>query len=422
MIFCGRAQYNKKVDSEPKMAYYFGNQFRYRKDSSMFPRLLTLPSEYSFFLLGPRSVGKSTLLQSLFTEDTSIHINLLLPSEEMRFMRNPETLIDIVRAMPAHKTHIIIDEIQKIPKLLDVVHFLIESSCKYFVMSGSSARKLKHGGANLLAGRAFMYSLHSLSAFEYEAQFSLEKALHWGTLPKVILLPNDELKQQYLRAYAHTYLKEEIWVEQFIKNLEPFRCFLEVAAQMNGKIINYSRISRDVHVDDKTVKNYYSILEDTLIGFHLNAFHHSFRKQLTKQPKFYFFDLGVTRALANLLTISLHPQTSMYGEAFEHFIICECVKLANYFHRDYRMSYLKTKDDVEIDLIVERPGKSLLLIEIKSAKDVTRDSLARFFKISLDMHDSEAICLCNDRYEKKYDHVHVLPWQEGLTRFFMPIE
>ena len=141
---------------------------------------------------------------------------------------------------------------------------------------------------------------------------------------------------------------------------------------MDGKIINFHKIALDVGVDDKTVKKYYSILEDTLIGFFLEAFQHSVRKRLSSKPKFYFFDVGVARSVSRMLTIQLLPKTTLYGDAFKHFIILECMKLASYYNNDYRFSYLMIKDDVEIDLVVERPGKSLLLIEIKSSDNVSK--------------------------------------------------
>ena len=218
--------------------------------------------------------------------------------------------------------------------------------------------------------------------------------------------------------YAHTYLKEEIWGEQFIKNLDPFRRFLEVAAQTNGKIVNFSNVARDVGGSDKTIQNYYSLLEDTLIGFFLDAYHGSIRKRLNKQPKFYLFDTGVARALASLATVPLTKQTHEYGNVFEHFIILECVRLADYYRLDYRFSYLRTKDDVEIDLIVERPGKSLLCIEIKSARHIVERDLATFLRISLELGGAECVCICDEEFPKKIDHVNVLPWRMALEKYF----
>ncbi|HEV2613635.1 MAG TPA: AAA family ATPase [Gammaproteobacteria bacterium] len=383
----------------------------------MFQRLLVLPQKRSYFLFGARNTGKSTLVNLQYPE-SSFLINLLGSDEEARFARDPDELYRVVTKLPETTTHVIIDEVQKAPKLLDVVQRLMTETKKYFVMTGSSARKLKHGGANLLAGRAFVYHLFPMSWLELGDAFELDHMLRWGSLPEIFKCHSDSERQGFLSAYAHTYLKEEISAEQLVRQLDPFRRFLEVAAQCNGKVINFANMSRDVGVDDKTIKSYYSILEDTLIGFFLEPFHTSFRKRLSAKPKFYFFDPGVVRALARLSSVPLMPQTSGYGDAFEHFIILECFRLAAYFNREFRFSYLRTPSDSEIDLIVERPGKPLLCIEIKSAENVTPESLRAFINLTKDIPGSEAICLCKDRYAKKIEHVSVLPWKEGIKEYF----
>lgn len=385
----------------------------------MLNRLLKLPKKQSFFVFGARGCGKSTLLDAEFSPKTTLFITLLDPVTEDRFARNPGELKAIIEALPKNITHVVIDEIQKQPRLLDVIHELIEKTSLYFLLTGSSARKLKYGGANLLAGRAFVYHLYPFSYLEVKELFDLQQALQFGMLPRLFSFETDEERILFLQAYALTYLKEEIWAEQLTKKLDAFRKFLEVAAQCNGKIINYSNIARDVGVDDKTIKEYFSILEDTLIGYILEPFQHSFRKRLSQKPKFYYFDVGVTRALARQLSLSLLPTTSAYGDTFEHFIILECMKLASYYYSEYRFSYLKTKDDAEIDLIVERPGKSLLCIEIKSSINVTSESLQSFLILTREMPDCEAICFSNDTYAKKIEHATVLPWQEGIKQYFV---
>ena len=210
-------------------------------------------------------------------------LNLLDPVMEERLIRNPKLLIEMVNAAGKSINHVFIDEVQKIPKLLDLVHLLIETTSLKFILTGSSARKLKHGGANLLAGRAFVYNLYPFSFFEIN-NLSLKQVLEWGLLPKIFHLRSKDEKTRFLQSYAYTYLKEEIWAEQFIENLDPFN--------------------------------------------------HFFRKRLNGKPKFYFFDTGVVRALRNILNVSLEESTSLYGETFEHFIILECIKLANYFRSD----------------------------------------------------------------------------------------
>lgn len=384
----------------------------------MLNRLLKLPKKQSFFVFGARGCGKSTLLETDFSCQTTLFITLLDPQTEDRFARNPGELKAMIDAMPPEVTHVVIDEIQKQPRLLDVVHELIEKTSLYFLLTGSSARKLKYGEANLLAGRAFVYHLYPFSYLELKELFDMQQALQFGMLPRLFSFEADEERILFLQAYALTYLKEEIWAEQLTKKLDAFRKFLEVAAQSNGKIINYSNIARDVGVDDKTIKEYFSILEDTLIGYILEPFQHSFRKRLSQKPKFYYFDIGVSRALARQLSLPLLPGTSAYGDAFEHFIILECMKLANYFYTEYRFSYLRTKDDAEIDLIVERPGKPLLCIEIKSSANVSSENLQTFMRLSREISDCEAICLSNDSYAKKIEHVTVLPWREGVKKYF----
>lgn len=383
-------------------------------------RILTLPLEYSILLFGARGVGKSTLLEVQFNEVNSVYINLLDLHEEERFLRDPHALIAIVEALPENITHVIIDEVQKIPRLLDVIHLLIESkkSTKCFVLTGSSARKLRSGGSNLLAGRAFVYNLFPFSILELPDGLMLVEFLSWGMLPRVFSLPTAETKEKYLQTYAQVYLKEEIWSEQIIRKLDPFRRFLEVAAQANGKIINYANIARDVGVDDKSVKNYFSILEDTLLGFMLEPYHHSFRKRLKSSPKFYFMDVGVARALARTLTVKPVKSTSYYGDLFEQFIIVECIKLASYYKSEYRFSFLNTGADVEVDLIVERPGEALLLIEIKSSENVREQDLRSMGMIMKDLDNCEAICLSCDRWAKKFGEIKVYPWREGIVKYF----
>lgn len=384
----------------------------------MFPRLLKLTQKRSFFLFGARGTGKSTLLHRNFAEDQTLWCNLLKPEEEDRFLRKPDTLYEMVKALPDSVTHVIIDEIQKVPKLLDIVHLLIGETKQIFVLTGSSARKLKRGGANLLAGRAFVYSLFPLTFIELGNHFNLDFVLQWGSLPEVFRFDDENERTHFLRGYANTYLKEEIWEEHFIRALDPFRKFLEVAAQCNGKIINYSNIARDVGVEDKTIASFFSLLEDTLVGFFLEPFHHSFRKRLSERPKFYFFDLGVVRSLSRRLTIPLVEKTTEYGDAFEHFVILEILRLASYFEPEYRFSYIRTPSDVEVDLVVERPGQPILFIEIKSTHEIEQTDLSAFIRLAKDFGECEAICLSRDRYCKKIDLVTSYFWQDGIKYLF----
>lgn len=385
----------------------------------MIPRLLKLPDDENFFLFGPRGTGKTTLLKNLPFFKNALYINLLKADMENRFSRNPDELAAIIQALPQRTTHVIIDEVQKLPKLLDIVHDLIVDAIpQKFVLTGSSARKLKHGGANLLAGRAFVYHLFPFTYLEISDPLPLNDFLRWGMLPKIFDYMTSEKKQLFLEAYTNTYLKEEIWGEQFIRELEPFRRFLEVAAQANGKIVNFANIAHDVGVSDPTIQKYFSILEDTLLGFFLESFQHSFRKRLSKTPKFYFFDPGVVRALTAQLSLPLMESTRIYGDVFEHFVILQCMQLASYYHREYRFSYLMTKDLAEIDLVVERPGLPVLFIEIKSTNNVQSKHLNTLNKLSRDFGECEPICFSRDPYSKIIDGIQVYPWEQGIKQYF----
>ena len=201
----------------------------------MFERLLQLSQKQSAFLFGARGVGKTTLLKSLPWLQDALMINLLEAKNENQFARNPDALSDIVKALPDTQSFVIIDEIQKVPKLLDIVHNLIETTQKIFILTGSSAKKLRHGGANLLAGRAVLYHLYPFTYLEVEAQFNLFSAVQYGMLPKLFEFTTDLEKQLFLESYVNLYLKEEVWAEKYVRDLAPFRHFLEVAAQCNGK-------------------------------------------------------------------------------------------------------------------------------------------------------------------------------------------
>jgi predicted AAA+ superfamily ATPase len=382
-------------------------------------RLLQLPLYNSFFLFGARNTGKSSLLKHIFTVEQSFWVDLLDPELEEKFIREPNHFKQQVLALDQNIKFVIIDEIQKVPKLLNIVHQLIENTDKIFVMTGSSARKLKYGGANLLAGRAFVYNLFPFTSIELGDDANLNDILRWGSLPAVVYkMQTEEAKGRFLQAYAQNYLKEEIWLEQFIRKIEPFRKFLEVSAQANGKIINIANIAQDVGVDDKTIKQYFNILEDTLMGFMLESYHTSIRKRLHLKPKFYYFDIGVCRALSMMLHNNVEKGTSYYGEVFEHFIILECVRLANYYYPEYRFSYLRTKEDVEIDLIVERPGNKLLCIEIKSSNNIKEDKLTSFRRLVQDLGNAEAICISQESVARKIDEFLILPWQQALKTYF----
>jgi predicted AAA+ superfamily ATPase len=382
----------------------------------MLHRSLSPSKSSSYFLFGPRGTGKTTLVRAIFRPDEAIFIDLLDPAEEDLFARNPGEFEARLRATPTSTAWVVIDEVQKVPRLLDVVHRLIESSEHRFVLTGSSGRKLRRGASNLLAGRAFVYRLHPFTHRELGDAFELEHALRWGTLPRVHELGDSKDKDQYLRAYALTYLKEEIVAEQLVRKLDPFRQFLEVAAQSNGKIVNFSKIAEDVGADTKTIQSYFSILEDTLVGILLPAYAGSIRKRQRSNPKFYFFDPGVKRALDRTLGVPIQEGTYAFGSAFEHFVILEAMRLSDYRANDWAFSYLRTKDDAECDLVIERPGLPTAIVEIKSTRRVRERDTAALQRFVPDFGACEAFCLTQDPHAKKIGDVECFPWQLGLEK------
>ena len=382
----------------------------------MVKRIAQLSQSNSFFILGPRGSGKSTLIKKKYSKN-SLYIDLLEPQTEDRYRLNPESLKQEL-AGKAQIKKVIIDEVQKLPRLLDVAHQLIEEKNIQFILSGSSARKLKRGGANLLAGRAFVFYLHPFTSKELGQSFDLNTALCWGLLPHLFNLKSDSDKEEYLKAYALTYLKEEIQLEQIVRKLSPFRKFLEISAQMNGKVINYTKIARDIGVDTTTVQNYYSILEETLVGFYLNPYHSSIRKSQRLSPKFYLFDTGVCRALKGTLKVPLLSQTYDFGEAFEHFIILEIIKLAEYNRKSWKFFYLLTKEGREIDLIIDRPGETTVCIEIKSSDKVIKSNIQNLIRLGSDIKNSELYCFSRDPIKKQIQNTLCLEWKEGINHIF----
>ncbi|MCB0318622.1 MAG: ATP-binding protein, partial [Bdellovibrionales bacterium] len=383
----------------------------------MIDRLFNPLKSSSYFLFGARGTGKSYLLRHLLSGSPVHYIDLLNSDYYDQLSIRPQSLLEIIAANKDKKI-VIIDEVQKIPSLLDAVHKSLEEmpSIQY-ILTGSSARKLKRGSANMLAGRAAIYELHPLSYLEIDEDFDLNIALSFGSLPKVWDKEmTDEERKDYLRAYARSYLKEEILEEQLIRKLEPFQRFLPIAAQSSGKALNYSKIAADVGVAPQTIQSYFDILEDTLIGYRLSAYHGSVRKQEKQEAKFYLFDLGILSALERTLEVPMVEGTYAFGRRFEHFIIQEIYKLSRYYYPDNQFYHYQTKGGREIDLIIDCPGEKLVLIEIKSKTHIQPDDVRHLNALVDDFPNAKAFCLSRDPIEKKIDKTICFPWKSGIKQ------
>ncbi len=381
----------------------------------MFKRNLRITNSRSFFLFGARATGKSTFVKNLdFLKRRTRYIDLLEPAVEEKYSLNPQILIDELKENSQGYKWVLIDEVQKVPKLLDAVHYLIESTDLKFALTGSSSRKLKRVGANLLAGRAFRNSMFPLTCIEMGKKFSIQFQMNWGSLPEVTQLKSDKERSQYLRTYYETYIREEIVAEQLVRNLNPFRLFLPICMQNETNPLNFTKIAEQTGVDTKTVQNYYDILIDTHLGFYLNSFDRSLRSVQIKAPKFYFFDIGVRRAIEKQLSNPVVQGTSLYGTLFESWFINECYRLNEYGQLDYKFSYFRTKDDAEIDLIIERPDGSIALVEIKSAENVEDRHLKHLNHFQKDFPEAEYICVCNASHARTRGKIKILPWSAAF--------
>lgn len=362
-------------------------------------------------LLGPRGTGKSTWIKQLFPEAQLY--DLLNSGEALRLARNPSAIFDELKILPPN-SWVVIDEIQKVPMLMDEVHRLIENNGLRFVLSGSSARKLRSRGTNLLAGRALLASFFPLVSQEVGERSFSDGSYIYGMLPKALY---SERPQRYLRSYVQTYLKEEIQAEALTRSIGGFSRFLEIAARQNGQTTNVTNIARDAQVARQTVQGYFEILVDTLIGFWLPAWKLKHATKQVAHPKFYFFDAGVCRALSGRLA---YPATEEEkGPLFETWIVHELRAFLSYNELDYPMYYWSSHDKVEVDILIEMQD-CFLALELKSTSYWDKSFNKGLKRIKQDI-DHKPVCLfgvyCGER-ELEVDEIRVLPVSQFLKKLW----
>ncbi|MEA1935058.1 MAG: ATP-binding protein [Thermodesulfobacteriota bacterium] len=364
--------------------------------------LADLLTRKSFFLFGPRATGKSTLIKRQLSETATV-IDLLDSRLYLRLLGSPHDLESIIYS--GHKTGIVvIDEIQRIPELLNEVHRLIENKKITFLLTGSSARKLRRGKANLLAGRVWESRMFPLTWKEI-TDFNLDRFLHYGGLPAVYLsnYPDEELD-----AYVNTYLKEEIMAEGLIRKLPPFSRFLRSIALACGEMINFTKLANDCQVPPSTVTEYVGLLEDTLVGFLLPAWTESRKRKAISTAKFYFFDPGVTHMLAG--TRTLDRNSHLYGKSFEQFIGMEIRAYLSYRRKKYELAYWRSTHGYEVDFLIGMETA----IEVKASQKVSGRDLRGLNVLKEENIFKNYILVSQDPINTRDDNFQALYWEKFL--------
>ena len=375
----------------------------------MIDRYLTLSdaNEDSIFFFGARQTGKTTLLKQLFP--SARYYDLLKSNEFERLSRSPYLLREELQDCPDNEL-VIIDEIQKLPVLLDEVHWLIVNCNLRFILTGSSARKLRRTGVNLLGGRALVNYLFPLVSTELN-DFDLNRALNNGMIPRHYLI-TDASKR--LAGYVGVYLQTEIIQEALVRNLPSFNRFLEAAALTDGEMVVYSNIAADCGVSTVTVKSYFEILADTLFGFYVPAYTKTIKRKLIQAPKFYLFDVGVTNYL--LKRGHLKQGSPEYGHAFEHFIIQELRAYLGYNGKQDALSYWRTGSGIEIDAVL---GDAEVGLEIKSSTEVTGHQLKGLLSFGQDYPNARLIIVSLDLNPRRKDNIEIMPYKDFLKELWL---
>ena len=370
--------------------------------------LTTLLQQKSFFLFGPRATGKTSLIKQELA-DSALVINLLKSDVFLRLSSKPWELEEIINGQGAGvgvgaQKIVVIDEVQKIPALLNEVHRLIEERHITFLLTGSSARKLRYHDVNLLAGRAWEAQLFPLTMQEIP-DFSLERYLQWGGLPTVYLSPNP---QEELIAYIDTYLKQEIQTEALVRKIPAFTRFIQTAALTSGEMLNFTNLASDVGISASTVRGYYQVLQDTLIGFLLPAWTKTVKRKAISMAKFYFFDVGVMHQTLGISTVD--PRSREYGRAFEHFIAMELRAYLSYHRKHLSLSYWRSKNGQEVDFVI---GDDIA-IEVKTASSINSRHLNGLRALKEENICKKYFLISFDKVRRIADNIEIIFWKDFL--------
>jgi predicted AAA+ superfamily ATPase len=360
----------------------------------------------SSFLWGARQTGKSTLLKSIFPGVP--YLDLLLAAEYDRLLRNPSLLIERLD-VPGLKYPVVIDEIQRIPSLLNEIHWLISNRNMQFILSGSSPRNILRSGGNLLGGRALRHELYPLISSEIP-DFDLVKALNNGMLPRHYRAENPH---KLLSAYIGSYLRDEIQAEAKIRNIGSFSRFLEAAAFSNCEMVNYSNIASECGVSSPTIKEYFQILEDTMTGRFLQSYQKKPKRRVILAPKFYYFDIGVANYL--LKRGRIEHGSEAFGKAFEHFIYLELFAHSHYTDLNYPISYWRTASQLEVDFIL---GENEVAVETKSSNMVNPRHLKGLRSFAEEYKVKKSIIVSTDPHPRRIENIDILPWQVFLDKLW----
>ena len=374
----------------------------------MYTRLLKKPIQLnkSFFLFGPRGTGKTTWLRTQFKQ--ALYIDLLESELYNTLLASPDRIEKFIP--PGYKDWIVIDEIQRVPELLNEVHRLIEKYQYKFILTGSSARSLRKKGINLLAGRALTFTMYPLTALELKNDFSLDNSLQYGHLPAITSEPDPH---EFLKTYVTTYLREEVLQEGLTRNLGSFTRFLEIASFSQASVLNISEVAREAKLERKRVENYFSILEDLLLSLKLPVFTKRAKRRMIAHPKFYFFDVGIYRAIRP--TGPLDSLEEIEGACLETLCFQEIKAINDYFNFQYKLYYWRTSNGIEVDFILYGP-LGLLAFEVKRSNRIRKKDLSGLKAFKSDFPESSLFFLYGGTKVLYEDGIQIIPTRDVLKQ------